>query len=263
MKLLETLYPYEKYKDYKKGKITNNKILAIGIIAIMVAVNFVFYESMFLTDKLWKTKKCNSKYLFFSGYIKRNPDRTSFQSSTDNFMDCVDQYNKNNISNSIVNNLENQNNSNIEELSDYLQQSIKSRDIALQERKQNRLDDQKKFKLKTNIINKQNNSNMEEIQSSVLLMNKLFVKIKDYLHSYLTYAMMNFAVKYKRQQVAEENTASCDGYSSTDCENQETCIYEKIGDNEDKSCIKKSAFFKDRAQAVNDMMKTYFGGNKL
>ena len=55
------------------------------------------------------------------------------------------------------------------------------RNKELQERKQNRLDDQKKFKLKTNIINKQNNSNMEEIQSSVLLMNKLFVKIKDYL----------------------------------------------------------------------------------
>lgn len=261
MSLIEELYQGKKYRNYRKRKNIHYKFLAIGIFFLMSIIHFILYESMFLTDEIWKTEKCNPKYLFFSGYIKKNPDRSSFQTTTDNFIHCVDQYNKNN--DNILNGLEDQNNSNIEEVSDYLQQSIKSRDIALQERKQNRLNDQKKFKLKTNIINKTNNSNMENIHLSVLGMNKLFVKIKDYLHSYLTYAMMNFAVKYKRQQVAEENTASCDGYSSTDCENQETCIYEKIGDNEDKSCIKKSTFFKDRAQVVNDMMKTHFGGNKL
>jgi len=41
-----------------------------------------------IDEKNWDIQKCNPKYLFFSGYIRRNPDQSSYDSTVNNFYEC-------------------------------------------------------------------------------------------------------------------------------------------------------------------------------
>ena len=92
-------------------------------------------------------------------------------------------------------------------------------------------------------------------------MNKIISDFKEYLHSYLTYAMMNFVVKFKKQVIIEEkNTVSCDNYAQNDCNNQKSCIYKKLDGQQAASCVKKSNFFRDEANRLNAISKKIFDG---
>ena len=41
----------------------------------------------------WEIQKCNPKYIFYSGYIKKNPNSGPLKSTSDNFSDCIRKFN--------------------------------------------------------------------------------------------------------------------------------------------------------------------------
>ena len=66
------------------------------IIQIVVILLFVFILLYFLSQiemnqrkTNWEELKCSPKYLFYSGYIRREPELTSHETTMKNFYDCA------------------------------------------------------------------------------------------------------------------------------------------------------------------------------
>jgi len=251
-----------------KGNLFANKITALFILSILLIFSFVLETRILFNVDVqeWNIEKCNPKYLFFSGYVKRNENSTALESTQDNFVECLARYSRNS-ENSFEKRMIDENEKNINEINNTIKSNIKNRDIILSEKRKQQQNNEKSFALRSNIINKKNNSMMQNLQMQILEMNKTISDLKEYLHSYLTYAMMNFAVKYKKQIKFEENenitTKNCDIDNSNNCNQQKGCIYAKTGNENDESCVIKSDFFKDQAEKVNSISISVFDGNKL
>jgi hypothetical protein len=263
----------EELFDVHQSKLNKSALFADKITALFILI-IIFFGIFILETRIlfnidvheWNIEKCNPKYLFFSGFIRRNENSTSFESTQDNLVECIAQYSRKS-GNNFEKRMNDENDKNINEINNDLENRINNRNIALGEKGKKRYDNEKSIALRTSIINQKNNSRMESLQVQILEMNKVLSDFKEYLHSYLTYAMMNFAVKFKKQQTVEmsipaDKATTCGNYSSNDCNKQETCIYAKIGD-EDVACVKKSTFFRDQSNKINSIVKTSFNGNKL
>jgi len=264
-KTIDTLY------DVTESSITNgsnNNVLTDKIGALFLLVILLFTSLILETRILfnidvqqWKNEKCNPKYLFFSGFIKKNDGSTALESTQDNFNECMVRYAENKFEKSI----DQKNEEQMKNANENIRDNIKQREILLNERRKKINGDEKVIALRADVISKKNNSSMENVQLQILEMNNIISDFKEYLHSYLTYAMMNFVVKFKKQKIIErKNNVSCDSSDSeNDCNNQKSCIYKKLDGHTNASCVKKSVFFRNEANRLNTISKKIFDGNKL
>ena len=56
----------------------------------IILILFLYVKNNVKVDeKNWDIQKCNPKYLFFSGYIRRNPNETAYNSTLNNFYECT------------------------------------------------------------------------------------------------------------------------------------------------------------------------------
>ena len=118
------------------------------------------------------------------------------------------------------------------------------------------------------IENIKNSSTVGQVQNEIDKLKNIIEDVKEYAHSYLTYAMMHFVFKYK---ISEENgtdtreldtTVNCNSISGkTNCNSNIDCYYNDASGN----CNKKTEgeFYKEQANSLNETIKKYFGNNKL
>ena len=99
-------------------------------------------------------------------------------------------------------------------------------------------------------------------------LNNIIEDIKDYAHSYLTYAMMHFVFKFKISETDGTidnrlSDISCGDYTGdkTNCDSNLYCNYD-VSTSECKNTTKRE-FYKKQVIGLNNTIKQYFGNNKL
>ena len=256
---------YNTKTPLKQSNLTGDFLSVILTTSFFLAIIVSLYTRLFLgiDFEKWDIQKCNPKYIFYSGYIKQNPNSSSIQSTSDNFKECIIKYN-------------NQKNVNF---SDFLQQNAsehlqKSREMA---NTHDRLTSQKVLELqkKVNTKNQEFQLQLEnikqargtsELQDKINKLNDIIQDVKDYAHSYLTYAMMHFVFKLK---IAEEdgtinnqlNTDTpCSGYDEQTCNSNVYCDYD---DSSVCQRITIGNFYSKQATKMNEFIKQHFENNKL
>lgn len=61
------------------------------VFLFIVVILFLYVKNNISVDeKNWDIKKCNPKYVFFSGYIRRNPNESSYDTTVNNFYECAE-----------------------------------------------------------------------------------------------------------------------------------------------------------------------------
>tara|TARA_Y100000389_G_C17302922_1_gene433898 strand:- start:13 stop:765 length:753 start_codon:yes stop_codon:yes gene_type:complete len=248
----------------------NEGILSFFFTLIGIIIIIILYTRLFIGIDIdnWNIQKCNPKYILYSGYIKENPNSNKYQTTTDNFQECIIRFNnkkdnrfskileKNSLEHLLkVNNIVNTRNKITAKQALELRKKV--------ERENN------KFKLQLEKIETMRETG--QLQKEIDKLNDIIFDIQEYALSYLTYAMSRFVFKYK---LAEEddtlgnylnNDASCNIYHGSG--NEETCnsnIYCKY-DTTDLSCnnITKGEFYEQEAINLNNTIKKHFGNNKL
>ena len=79
-------------------KPTDEYFLLYGLPSSIIIILVMTITSLFMKAQLgesktnWTINKCVPKYMFVSGFIKKNPDSNELSSTYDNFKDCVNQY---------------------------------------------------------------------------------------------------------------------------------------------------------------------------
>ena len=216
----------------------------------------------------WDIKKCNPRYIFYSGYIKKNPNSTASESTSDNFQECIIRFN-NSKDNRFSKFLEKNSSEHLQKVNNIVntnnkitaKQALELRDKV--QRKNN------KFKLQLEKI--ENMGSTGQLQKEINKLNDIISDVEEYAHSYLTYAMTQFVFKYK---LAEKDGTvgkplnkdeNCSTYNGSG--NEEKCnsnIYCKYNTT-DLSCnnITKGEFYEQEAINLNSAIKKHFGNNKL
>lgn len=252
---------YDKYN-------TESDFVQILLLCLFIfGIITILYTRIFLQIDFedWDIKKCNPRYIFYSGYIKRNPNRNSFHSTVDNFNECIVKFN-NQKDNEFSKILEQNKLEHLERTNNIVNTHNKvSRERVLQF--QNKVNEKNnEFKIQIENVKKSRNTN--DLQNEINKLNDVMNDVKKYAHSYLTYAMMHFVFKYK---ISEE-----EGDSGTPLNGDETCIdiTDETMCNSNVYCnydttatkcenIKKGEFYRQEALKINETIKKYFGNNKL
>ena len=94
---LNKLYTFDNNNSY----IFNSAILFFSL--LIIGLLYV-YKNMKMDEKAWDIQKCNPKYLFYSGYIRRNKGQDARNSTLDNFFECTNKKYEN-INKNLVENL--------------------------------------------------------------------------------------------------------------------------------------------------------------
>ena len=261
---------YEKQSSSVKYVVSNETFVQTLLLGLfLVALIVVLYTRMFFSIEFenWEIQKCNPKYIFYSGYIKQNENSGSFASTVDNFNECIVRFNnqKNNQFSKILE----------KNTSDHLLKSKEMVESHNQLSKQRVLDLQKKVNSKNKefrlqLENIKASKQTSQLENEINKLNDIMNDIKDYAHSYLTYAMMHFVFKHK---ISEKDNSSdealttditCATYYQNDedgCNSNLYCVY----DSNDNNCrnIKKGEFYEQEANNLNETIKQHFGNNKL
>ena len=244
----------------------SNYFDVILVVLFILSIVTILYTRLFfgIASDNWEVAKCNPKYIFYSGYIKQNPNSNSFHSTVDNFNDCIVKFNnqKNGQFSKILE----------ENKLEHLQRSDNavnthnklSRERVLQLQRQVNAKNEE-FKLQ--IENVEQSRNTSALQNEIDKLNAIISDIKEYAHTYLTYAMMNFVFKYKISN--EDDTSgnpistseTCIGLEKPVCNSNAYCDYNSV----EESCktITKGNFYRQEALKINETIKNYFVNNKL
>lgn len=254
---------YNKYKYSSESDFVQILLLSLFIFGIIT----ILYTRIFLQLDFedWEIKKCNPRYIFYSGYIKQNPNTNSFTSTVDNFNECIVKFN-NQKDNEFSKVLKQNQIEHLQETNNIVNTHNKiSREKLLQ--LQNKVNEKNnKFKLQIENVKKSRDAN--ELQNEIDKLNAVMSDVKEYAHSYLTYAMMHFVFEYK---ISEKELTTDDNLNSTEqcinntdetkCNSNVYCNYDSIGN----ICtnITKGQFYNQEALKINETIKKYFGNNKL
>lgn len=262
---MNTTDDLSKIKSINKGyEFVQGLLVAFFLLAVIV----ILYTRLFLGIDFehWDIQKCNPKYIFYSGYIKKNPNSSALKSTSDNFKECILRFNnqKDSEFSKILEKSRLEQYQANEELVNNYKQLSKERVLNLQ-RKVNTKN--KQFQLQ--IENIKNSSAVGQVQTEIDKLNSTIQDIKEYAHSYLTYAMMHFVFKHK---ISEENgtltedldhTVDCNSMSDnkTNCNSNLYCNYNDFT----RECTnkQKGEFYKEQVNSLNKTIKKYFGNNKL
>mgnify|MGYP002628319501 CR=1 FL=1 len=258
------------YKNESKifEKITRNETLikSILISGFFIILFMILYSRLFIRVDFenWEVQKCNPKYIFYSGYIKNNTNADSMTSTIDNFNDCIIKYNQRNSGNSFQKLLEKkaqedaENNKKI--VNDY---NLKSSKKIMKYKRE--LDEKKKY-VNSKINDLESLNTTREVKDEMKKLNEIIEDIREYAHSYLTYAMMHFVFKLKISEKnnvldhAVDDGTNCTNLDKPSCNNNKSCNYNDSGECVN---IKKGDYYKDQALKMNDLIKKYFNDNKL
>ena len=236
----------------------------------LLAVIVVLYTRLFLGVDFehWDIQKCNPKYIFYSGYIKKNPNSSALKSTSDNFKECIARFNnqKDSEFSKVLERSRLEQYQTSEELVNNHKMLSKERILNLQRKVNNK---NKQFQLQ--IENIKQSSTVGQVQHEIDKLNRIVEDVKEYAHSYLTYAMMHFVFKHK---ISEENgtltedldpTVDCNSMSGisgkTNCKSNLYCNYNQF--TEECNNKQKGEFYKEQVNSLNETIKKYFGNNKL
>jgi len=81
------------YKPDSDGMMVTFVIPFMFSITLIFIVISLYIQATLLESKInWTTNKCVPKYMFVSGFIKKNPGVNPLASTYDNFKQCVNKF---------------------------------------------------------------------------------------------------------------------------------------------------------------------------
>ena len=252
--------------SFKQLDISQNMVQTILLALFLLALVVILYTRLFMTIEFehWDVQKCNPKYIFYSGYIKQNPNSSSLSSTIDNFNECIVKFN-NQSDNHFSKILETNTAENLrlnDELATNHGKLSKQKALELQRKINSK---NKEFQIKLENVGTLRQT--DSLQNEINKLQDIIRDIKEYAHSYLTYAMMHFAFKLK---ISEKDGSSknllngsiqCENYNadSSKCNSNIYCNY----DADQCKNLTKEEFYTQEAHNINEIIKQYFGNNKL
>lgn len=221
----DLIYKLNKNISRFKGTSLNEYTINIFILFIVFAFLFIMYIKIDITidEKNWNINKCNPKYLFFSGYIKANPGSTSSESTVNNFYDCAKLYSSG-INDSLNLPLDN------------MYKNMKNKLITFDKRQ---LDEETKHRKDRNKYRKSLLNQMSELENDISLnittnsaftykylknvgyyidhLNGIINYITQYSKNYLTYLMLYYANRYRKEtkEPSDDGSSKSTYYKNT------------------------------------------------
>tara|TARA_Y100000389_G_scaffold77356_2_gene74091 strand:- start:2324 stop:3451 length:1128 start_codon:yes stop_codon:yes gene_type:complete len=250
------------------------------ILLLFSIISYFCYSVLFVSlDKnTWNRNKCKTRYMFNSGFIKQNPDRSMYDSTEDNFYKCITE-------NLPVDEIKENIDTKMKQIEENTQQIVKDKnkkyDNMVNTNYYSTLNQLNSVSILINNKQTNNNNTLNLAKNEITQLVTLLNNIKNYGHSYLTYIVGNFAIKYKMQSKYDTDNGPGEEQVETDCTNNsfdksnyETKFpdvdkWEDISGNfcaldpDTNSYMSKSSFFKNQAIKYNDVVTKYFGGNKF
>lgn len=236
------------YKTADKYSTINRSILNSGdgylynfnifIVFLFILVILFLYvkNNVTIDEKNWDIQKCNPKYLFFSGYIRRNPNETAYNSTVNNFYECTSNLVKG---------------TNQEFVNKSMKNKFKSfqKDLMTFDNNQRRSNQEMSRDLneRSNDIEAQLEVMGDDISMSAAIVNK-YTFLKNfgvYVDQYNAY--IDFIQKYIKHNL----TYKMLGHAA--------CYY---NDDEDNECTEKSEEYKNAIKYKN-ILDAHFGGTNL
>jgi len=211
---------------------TTNIMIVFGFTLIIL---FLYIKNNISIDqKNWNIQKCNPKYLFFSGYIKKNGTRSAYDSTVDNFYDCTTNIAKGTADSIFDSSFKNTMNKLNKDLISFDNQTMEQRKNNEKIFNDNVYDISNQYQsMKATLdISGQHTllyTNLKTIGIQVDKLNAIMDYIGSYMKQYLTHLMM---------------------------ENANQCL--KLKEN----CDKNNTHYKKAIQ-LRDILNTYYGGNNL
>uniref|UniRef100_A0AB39JBX0 Uncharacterized protein n=1 Tax=Florenciella sp. virus SA2 TaxID=3240092 RepID=A0AB39JBX0_9VIRU len=252
------------------------------ILLLFSIISYFCYSVLFvnLDKNTWNRNKCKTRYMFNSGFIRQNPDRSMYDSTEDNFYKCITE----NIPfDKIKENIEIKKKQTEENTQNIIKEKNKKYDTMVNTNYYSTLNQLNSVSRLINNKQTNNNNSLNMAKNEINQLVTLLNNIKNYGHSYLTYVVGNFAIKYKMQSKYDTDNGPGEEQVETDCtsnnlgkniSNYENNFpdannWEDISGNfcaldpDTNSYMSKSTFFKNQAIKYNDIVTKYFGGNKF
>ena len=219
---------------------TSNYIILIFFLFTIYLMYFNIIISLDITS--WDIKKCEPKYLFISGFIKKIPGFNAIDTTVQNFWNCMItyipiEYSPIRYINKITNITK-----------DQLREN-ESRIINLIENSSKNYNDEA-----TRTYKKVNNyKNIDLIKvDNILTQQYLFMKyIREYLNNILTYLLSKIIIKHKKIEKSAKLIQIEKDLSGNDLENYRNTVDASLN------------FYKGNADLLNKLINDNLGGNKL
>lgn len=237
-------------KMFEKYNLSTNKIVScqfnnyfnfideysknIFIVLIIVIGIFIFYLKIHVNMDIkdWNVKKCNPKYLFFSGYVYNDTSLSNSDATINNFIDCTNKISegKNNV---IIDNILGKTVKNIKNKVINFDKRLKKKQKETDKYLNNLEKDINYISLDDDVIN----SNIEnEVEFNTILNSGIYI---DHLNKYIKY-IINY-MKQSLTYLMIKRANNC--INEADCKN--------AGNSDYASAVK-----------INNILKR-FGGNNL
>lgn len=186
--------------NFMKNRDIDSYTLNIIILFISsIYVIYLYVKSHITIDmKYWNIMKCDPKYLFFSGYIKKEPGLTSLETTMSNFGTCTTKFAKE-VNHQTLN----------ETLKIDSEKMYKEASKMINNRNEGKKDnfskDMQDFADISNNLNNQLSENQKTIEKSLKssgiyidYYNKIVDYFREYIKNYMTYVLISYTRLYHK-----------------------------------------------------------------
>tara|TARA_B110000116_G_scaffold272348_1_gene296780 strand:+ start:1862 stop:2593 length:732 start_codon:yes stop_codon:yes gene_type:complete len=235
---LEKIYNIQKtFKSETKSLSQHFIILFFLFIILILYVNL----TLNIDFSNWELSKCNPKYLFISGYIKKNPGYNANDSTVMNFWDCLNSTNPEQFS--PVNFLK--------DIIGKKTPSKNNKNDIIRRIKKGILDKEELNTINKNKVNSYKNIDLLKVKDISTKYYLLSIYLKEYLNNVLTYILSKFIIKFEKTKKRSELYIK-----ENDLSDEELELY--------KSKVDASLnLYKENSFLLNDLIKSNLDRNKL
>tara|TARA_Y100000768_G_scaffold388850_1_gene387889 strand:- start:8476 stop:9210 length:735 start_codon:yes stop_codon:yes gene_type:complete len=236
---LEKIYSIQKkIFKYETSYLTQHFVLLFFfLIIIILYVNL----TLNIDFSSWELSKCNPKYLFISGYIKKNPGYNATDTTVMNFWDCLISTNPGQFS--PVNFLK--------DIIGKKKHTEDDKNDIIRRIKKNLADKQDLDTINKNKVNSYKNIDLLKVKDISTKYYLLSIYLKEYLNNILTYILSKFIIKFEKTKKRSELYIKEQDLSGVELETYKSVV--------DASLNR----YKENSYLLNDLIKSNLDRNKL
>lgn len=245
---------------YSFTQIGKEYLIGMSLLIISIIIITILYSILYIKIDLntWEKKKCLPKYLFISGFIKKNENKNSIQSTIQNFNDCIRTFilEENKLDTTLNKSIENKNKEIITRVNDKITPSFDKYKMSMDE-----INDEIATNLEqiTNSANNDIMSNINYTKQNIIGLKNEIMNIKNYGHKFLSYLALKYVILHRKQSDIELEASY--NYRKKCKEGGNNFKYfDKycVNDNGDK--IPKTTYYRKQMRKVSKILNQLYGG---
>ena len=201
--IIKNLYKKSAYKAFsvrKKNDSNYNINIFILLLFLFVILILSIKNNTMIDEKYWDIQKCYPKYIFYSGYIRRNPQENAYDSTVNNLYECANKAVEGKVDSTINEKMKNDLISLKNNLVEYRNKDVKEIDELSRQIKNQRVNIDAQFEamkkdLTLDATSIKRNSLYKNLGIYMDQFNSYIDSTQKYIKQFLTYRMLESANK--------------------------------------------------------------------